>query len=71
MDEMKIRSAWMTGIVSKVISHALQKSIGPGIKMQVNDIEAVNQNGKTNLKLEIEMSNDDLGKLIESMVFKK
>lgn len=54
MDEMKIQSKIFTGIISRIISKNLKKTIGIDCSIKINEILLQNDGNKTNIKLNIE-----------------
>lgn len=69
MDIMKISSKFTTSLLSKVIGMALSKKLGYKIDIQINDIEATIDDGKTHVHVNIdaEMNSDELTKVIKTL----
>lgn len=54
MDELKIKSGFMRGIVSKLIAKTLYKKLGYKIDIQVNDIDVTVTDGKAHVHLNVD-----------------
>lgn len=67
MDELKIVSLLMRGIVSKVGSSLLRKRTGADITLQVNDLKVTVNDGKAHVHLDIDadLTADELIKLLK------
>lgn len=68
-DEMKIRTGFMRGMVSKVISGALKRKMGCNVTVQLNDLNANVKDGKAHVHLDIDadMNQEELMKLIATI----
>lgn len=53
MDEMKVQSKLLRGIVSKIISKNVKKKIGSDCDISINEFSFVNDGYKTMIKLNI------------------
>lgn len=53
MDEMKIQSRLLRGIISKIISKNVKKKIGSDCDILINEFSFVNDENKTMIKLNI------------------
>lgn len=51
MDELKIKSGFMRGIVSKLVAKAIHKKFGYKVDIQINDIDVVVTDGKARVHL--------------------
>lgn len=69
MDEMKIKSTFMTNTISKLVGMALRKKLGYDIDIQVNEVNATSIDGRTRVHLDVdaEISKDELVKLLKSI----
>lgn len=69
MDIMKISSKFTTSLLSKVVGMALNKKLGYKIDIQINDIEATIDDGKTHVhvNMDAEMNSDELTKVIKNI----
>lgn len=69
MDEMKISSNFTRGLLSKALNVIIRKKTGYNVSVQLNEIVAVNTNGKTQLHLDIDasLSNDELVNIFKNM----
>ena len=54
MDEMKVQSKLLRGIISKIISKNMKKKIGSDCDISINEFSFVNDGNKTMVKLNIE-----------------
>ena len=54
MDEMKVQSKLLRGIISKIISKNVKKKIGSYCDISINEFSFVNDGNKTMVKLNIE-----------------
>lgn len=54
MDEMKVQSKLLRGIISKIISKNVKKKIGYDCDISINEFSFVNNGNKTMVKLNIE-----------------
>ena len=67
MDGMKISSAFLTGIISKILAKTLKKKLGLEIDIQLNEIKVTyDENGKihASINADADMSKDELKKLL-------
>nr|DAF99902.1 MAG TPA: hypothetical protein [Siphoviridae sp. ctJT77] len=53
MDEMKVQSKLLRGIISKIISKSVKKKIGLDCDVSINEFSLVNDGSKTMVKLNI------------------
>ena len=69
MDAMNIKSKFLTGIISKVVSRVLRKKLGYDINVRVNEVETTVGEYRTrvHLNLDAEMSKDELVKLLSNL----
>ena len=54
MDEMKVQSKILRGIISKIISKNVKKEIGSDCDISINEFSFVNNGNKIMVKLNIE-----------------
>lgn len=54
MDEMKITSKFLTGIISKLLGRTLRKKLGYDIDIQLNEIRVTCEDGKTHAHLDLD-----------------
>ena len=68
-DEMKLVSKFLTGMVSKIIGKLIKKKVGYDINVNINELKAVNIEGKTRVHLDIdaEISKEELTKILKSV----
>lgn len=69
MDEMKITTKLMRGVLSKLVAGALHKKLGCNIGVQFNEASASVVDGKAHLHLSVdaELDNSELMKLLKSV----
>jgi hypothetical protein len=69
MDEMKINSKFLTGIVSKIIDNLVKKKLGVDVAVQVNSVQAAMQEGNTHLHLDVDadLRKEDLERLLKKL----
>lgn len=69
MDEMRIESRFMTGIISKLVTLAIRKKFGYDIKLNLNEVNASVIGGKTrvHLDLDAELDTEELTKILKSI----
>lgn len=51
MDELKIKSVFMRGVVSKLVEKAIHKKFGYKVDIQINDVDVVVTDGKAHIHL--------------------
>jgi hypothetical protein len=51
VDELKIKSGFMRGVVSKLVEKAIHKKFGYKVDIQINDIDVVVTDGKAHIHL--------------------
>ena len=59
MDELRITSSLMKGIVSKILETVLHKTLGYKAKIQVNDFKATHDGNKVIVHLNIDGEIDE------------
>lgn len=69
MDEMKIKSAFTTGLLSKVIKKILKRKLGVDIDICLNEITLSVVDGKTHAHIDAdcELQKEQLLKLMKGM----
>ena len=69
MDEMKIKSAFMTGLISKVLKKMLKRKLGVDIDICLNEVSVSVVDGKTHAHIDAdcELQKEQLLKLIKGM----
>ncbi len=70
MDEMKLKSSWVRGIVGRIAGKQLGKKLGYDIELIVNEAEALigDEEATVHLNLDAKMSKAELEKLIKNLV---
>jgi hypothetical protein len=71
MDEMKIRSKWLTKLVSKYVMKAIKKSLGYDVAVDIGSIYvSVDDDDMAHLHLEVnaDVNKDDLEKFIDEKI---
>lgn len=71
MDEMKIESKFMTGIVSKLIRKAVRDKLDYNVDVQLNGFRTTVLDDKTHvhLDLDLELTREEFNKLVKSIGF--
>ena len=69
MDEMKLESKWIRGIVSKLIKKILRDKSGCNVDVQLNNFRTTVIDEKTHVHLDIELdlSKDEIYKLLKGI----
>lgn len=69
MDEMRIKSKFTTTLISKLLKMVLKKKLGYEIDIQLNEITATINDGKTNVHLDVDavLEKDELSKIIKEI----
>lgn len=69
MDEMKIGSKFTTSIISKLASLAIRKKFGYDVKLNLNEVTATVNDGKTHVHLDVdaELTKEELNKILASI----
>lgn len=67
VDEVNIMTKFTRGIVSKFASMVVKKKCGYDINIQLNEFQAVieNEKAKVHLNLDAELTKDELSKLMK------
>ena len=65
MDEMKIRTSFMKGIISKVVSNIVKKKLGKDVRVVLKDLEVeMDDRARIHLSFDAEMPKHDLELLL-------
>lgn len=69
MDEMRIQTNFVKGIISKAIGKAIRDSLGCDISIQLNDLYVNHDKGMTrgDLNLRVSLEDEQLSKLVEKL----
>lgn len=69
MDEMKIESKFMTGIVSKIAKKVVRNKLGCNADIQLNGFRTTVIDDKTHihLDLDVELTKEELNTLLKSI----
>lgn len=69
MDELKLQTKFMRGIVAKLISKAISKKFGCDISIQINELELENKDGKVHIHANLsgEAKTDDIATIVKSI----
>lgn len=69
MDEMRIESAFMRGVISKLFRAALKKKLDCNISIELYDFEASVEDGKMHIHLDadLDLEKEELMKLLKSI----
>ena len=68
MDEMKIQSKFMTGLVSRIVKKVLRTKLGCEVDIQLNEFRTTVIDDKTHVHLDLDadLTKEELNKLLES-----
>lgn len=68
MDEMKIRTSFTKGLISKILKNIFHKKTGCHADIMINDISISNEQGTAHVHLDVcvDMSNSELKALLHS-----
>ena len=71
MDNMNIKSGFMTGVISMMIRKMVKSKLGYDVEIKLNEIDATVIDGKTHVHLDIdaEVNKDEFMKLIRKAGF--
>ena len=66
---MKIGSKFTTGIISKLVSMVIRKKFGYDVHLNLNEITATVNDGKTHVHLDVyaELTKEELNKILASI----
>lgn len=69
MDEMKIKSSLMRGLVAKIFTRIIKKNTGVDVKLYINnlDIKIVDDAAYLNLNIDGEMDKQQLRKIVSKI----
>ena len=69
MDELKIKTDFMKGIIAKIIAKKMRKKFGCDVNIRINDLQFQADNGKIVLHTSVdgEMTNENFMKLIKNV----
>ena len=69
MDEMKIKSGLMTGIVSKLIKRSIKKHLGCEMDITIQDLSLLSNDEKTHIHISVDgmMTKDEIKKLLKEI----
>ncbi len=69
MDEMRIGTNLMRGMVSKVLTKVLKMKLGYNVGIRLNEFDARINDGKAHVHLNIdaEMTQEELNKILETI----
>lgn len=68
MDEMKITSKFLTGVVSKILERTLKKKLGYHIDIRLNGINVTCNDGKIHAHLDVdcELSKEEFERILKT-----
>ena len=69
MDEMRIGSKFITGIISKLLVTVVKQKLGYNIDLKLNAVNATVGDGKTHVHLDIdaEVSNEEIMRILSGV----
>jgi hypothetical protein len=68
MDEMKISTRLMKGLIAKIVKTMIKKKVGYDVDIRLNDLVITNDNDKAHVHLNVdaEMNKDELAKILKA-----
>lgn len=68
MDEMKISTRLMKGLIAKIVKTMIKKKVGYEVDIRLNDLVITNDNDKAHVHLNVdaEMNKDELAKILKA-----
>lgn len=69
MDEMRIGSKFITGIISKLLATVVKQKLGYNIDLKLNAVNATVGDGKAHVHLDIdaEVSNEEIMRILSGV----
>lgn len=68
MDELKLKSKMLRGVISKLVSTTIQKKCGYNTNIQLNDLNIViDDKAHLHLDVDLEMDCQELMKIVKSI----
>lgn len=69
MDEMKIQSKFMTGLVSRIVKKVLRTKLGCEVDIQLNEFRTTVIDDKTHVHLDLDadLTKEELNKLLKTI----
>lgn len=68
MDEMKISTRLMKGLIAKIVKTMIKKKVGYDVDIRLNDLVITNDNNKAHVHLNVdaELDKDELAKILKA-----
>jgi N-methylhydantoinase B/oxoprolinase/acetone carboxylase alpha subunit len=68
MDEMKISTRLMKGLIAKIVKTMIKKKVGYDVDIRLNDLVITNDNDKAHVHLNVdaELNKDELAKILKA-----
>jgi N-methylhydantoinase B/oxoprolinase/acetone carboxylase alpha subunit len=68
MNEMKISTRLMKGLIAKIVKTMIKKKVGYDVDIRLNDLVITNDNDKAHVHLNVdaEMNKDELAKILKA-----
>ena len=69
MDEMKISTRLMKGLIAKIVKTMIKKKVGYDVDIRLNDLVITNDDNKAHVHLNVdaELNKDELAKILETI----
>ena len=68
MDEMKISTRLMKGLIAKIVKTMIKKKVGYDVDIRLNDLVITNDDNKAHVHLNVdaELDKDELAKILKA-----
>ena len=68
MDEMKISTRLMKGLIAKIVKTMIKKKVGYDVDIRLNDLIITNDDDKAHVHLNVdaELNKDELAKILKA-----
>lgn len=68
MDEMKISTRLMKGLIAKIVKTMIKKKVGYDVDIRLNDLVITNEDDKAHVHLNVdaELNKDELAKILKA-----
>ena len=68
-DEMRVRSDFLKGIISSLVTKTLKKKLGKEVKLELGALDVkIGEQAHVHLEIDAEMPREELGRLIREKV---
>ena len=71
MDEMKIKTLWLRGLIKRIVNKTLKKKYGIDLKLDIHELEVISnlqdQTVTLSTSIDISIPTSDINKIISQM----